>query len=42
MAPAELLAAGRRGAWGLLRDVIREPMFLMVVACGATSTSPPA
>jgi len=39
--PGELPAAGRRGAWGLLRDVVREPMFLMVVACGATCTSPP-
>lgn len=33
--PNELPAAGRRSTWGLLRDVVREPMFLLLVACGA-------
>ena len=33
--PNELPATGRRSAWGLLRDVVREPMFLLLVACGA-------
>ena len=33
--PNELPAAGQRGAWGLLRDVVLEPMFLLLVACGA-------
>ena len=31
----ELPATARRGAWGLLRDVLAEPMFLLLVACGA-------
>lgn len=30
----ELPAAARRGALGLLRDVLAEPMFLLLVACG--------
>lgn len=33
--PNELPATARRGAWGLLRDVVLEPMFLLLVACGA-------
>ena len=33
--PNELPAARRRGALGLLRDVVLEPMFLLLVACGA-------
>lgn len=33
--PNELPATARRGAWGLLRDVVLEPMFLLFVACGA-------
>jgi Ca2+-transporting ATPase len=33
--PNELPSTGRRNAWGLLRDVVREPMFLLLVACGA-------
>ena len=31
----ELPAAGRRGPWRLLREVVSEPMFLLLVACGA-------
>ena len=30
--PNELPATARRGAWGLLRDVVLEPMFLLLVA----------
>ena len=33
--PNELPATAQRGAWGLLRDVVLEPMFLLLVACGA-------
>ena len=33
--PNELPATARRGALGLLRDVVLEPMFLLLVACGA-------
>jgi Ca2+-transporting ATPase len=33
--PNELPGAARRGAWGLLRDVVLEPMSLLLVACGA-------
>lgn len=33
--PNELPATARRGPWGLLRDVVLEPMFLLLVACGA-------
>ena len=33
--PNELPSTGQRGAWGLLRDVVLEPMFLLLVACGA-------
>jgi P-type Ca2+ transporter type 2C len=33
--PNELPAAGRRGAWRLLGDVVLEPMFLLLIACGA-------
>lgn len=33
--PNELPAATRRGPWGILRDVVLEPMFLLLVACGA-------
>jgi P-type Ca2+ transporter type 2C len=28
----ELPATARRGAWGLRRDVVLEPMFLLLVA----------
>ena len=31
----ELPTASRRGAWVLLREVVSEPMFLLLVACGA-------
>jgi P-type Ca2+ transporter type 2C len=33
--PNELPATAQRGAWRLLRDVVLEPMFLLLVACGA-------
>ncbi len=33
--PNELPTPGRRGAWRLLGEVLREPMFLLLVACGA-------
>jgi Ca2+-transporting ATPase len=33
--PNELSATAQRGAWGLLREVVLEPMFLLLVACGA-------
>lgn len=33
--PNELPAASNRGAWVLLREVFLEPMFLLLVACGA-------
>jgi len=33
--PNELPASKRRGALHLLRDVVAEPMFLLLVACGA-------
>jgi len=33
--PDELPSTGRRNAWALLSDVVREPMFLLLVACGA-------
>lgn len=33
--PNELPAAGRAGALQLLWEVVREPMFLLLVACGA-------
>ena len=33
--PNELPASENRGAWGLLREVVLEPMFLLLVACGA-------
>lgn len=33
--PNELPASANRGAWGLLREVVLEPMFLLLVACGA-------
>lgn len=33
--PNELPATAKRGALGLLRDVVLEPMFLLLVACGA-------
>lgn len=33
--PNELPASLNRGAWGLLREVVLEPMFLLLVACGA-------
>lgn len=33
--PNELPPTARRRAWGLLRDVVLEPMFLLLVACGA-------
>jgi Ca2+-transporting ATPase len=33
--PNELPASRQRGAWHLLRDVTTEPMFLLLVACGA-------
>jgi Ca2+-transporting ATPase len=33
--PNELSAATRHSAWGLLQDVMLEPMFLLLVACGA-------
>ncbi|MGE0314968.1 MAG: cation-translocating P-type ATPase [Lautropia sp.] len=33
--PNELRSAGRRDAWHLLGDVVMEPMFLLLVACGA-------
>ena len=33
--PNELPATAHRGAWGLLRDVLLEPMLLLLVACGA-------
>ncbi len=33
--PNELPAASNRGAWVLLREVCLEPMFLLLVACGA-------
>ncbi|MBS0542998.1 MAG: HAD-IC family P-type ATPase, partial [Proteobacteria bacterium] len=33
--PNELPPATRRGAWGILRDVVLEPMFVLLVACGA-------
>ncbi len=32
--PNELPTTARRGALGLLRDVVLEPMFLLLVACG--------
>lgn len=32
--PNELPATARRGALGLLRDVVLEPMFVLLVACG--------
>ena len=31
----ELAPASRRGAWLLLREVVSEPMFLLLVGCGA-------
>ena len=33
--PNELPVSARRGVLGLLRDVVSEPMFLLLVACGA-------
>lgn len=33
--PNELPVSVNRGAWGLLREVVLEPMFLLLVACGA-------
>ncbi len=33
--PNELPATARRTAWGPLREVVLEPMFLLLVACGA-------
>jgi Ca2+-transporting ATPase len=33
--PNELSASRRRGLWRLLVDVVTEPMFLLLVACGA-------
>ena len=33
--PNELPASHQRGALGVLRDVVLEPMFLLLVACGA-------
>ena len=33
--PNELPVSARRGMLGLLRDVVSEPMFLLLVACGA-------
>jgi Ca2+-transporting ATPase len=33
--PNELPASARRGAWAALREVVAEPMFLLLVACGA-------
>jgi len=33
--PNELPTTARRGAWRLLRGVVTEPMFLLLVACGA-------
>jgi len=33
--PNELPATAKRGALGLLRDVVLEPMFLLLVGCGA-------
>ncbi len=32
--PNELPASARRGIWAIALEVIREPMFLMLVACG--------
>ncbi|MEY2685832.1 MAG: hypothetical protein RL375_30, partial [Pseudomonadota bacterium] len=32
--PNELPASQRRGAIDLLRDIVSEPMFLLLVACG--------
>ena len=33
--PNELPASRQRGSWRLLGDVVTEPMFLLLVACGA-------
>ena len=33
--PKELPATAKRGALGPLRGVVLEPMFLLLVACGA-------
>lgn len=33
--PNELPAAARDGAWQLLGELLREPMFLLLLACGA-------
>ena len=32
--PNELSVSEQRGVWRLLREVVTEPMFLLLVACG--------